>query len=232
MNRREQPLPQRGFHRPAGRSGLFSVGRHLASRPVVQSSLPAPKLDPRYWQIPMESQRLTEGRVRLRNEHTTKSELAHIRHGLSMVNYYILSMGTRVMQSRSWIPILPLAVALALQSTAPSAQEVIGKATAVKPQAEGTHAGTLSNGSSVYSKETVRTGDSGRADLLFQDSSNLSVGPKSSVRLDKFVYDPNKSTGTIAVEATRGSFRFVTGSQNKGGSYSIKTPYGTLGVRG
>jgi len=27
--------------------------------------------------------------------------------------------------------------------------------------------------------------------LRFHDNSNLSVGPKSSVRLDKFVYDPN-----------------------------------------
>ena len=79
-------------------------------------------------------------------------------------------------------------------------------------------------------RETVRTGNSGQADLQFHDKSNLSVGPKSSVRLDKFVYDPNKSTGTVAIQATRGSFRFVTGSQ--GGSYQIKSPYGTLGIRG
>ena len=31
--------------------------------------------------------------------------------------------------------------------------------------------------------------------------------------------------------ASRGAFRFVTGSQNKG-DYRVKTPYGTLGVRG
>jgi hypothetical protein len=43
----------------------------------------------------------------------------------------------------------------------------------------------------------------------------------------KFVYDPNKSGGAVAIQATRGSFRFVTGSQD--GSYEIKSPYGTLG---
>ena len=112
------------------------------------------------------------------------------------------------------------------------AQEAVGKATSVRPQAEGTHGGTrtLSGGADVYSRETVRTGDSGQADLQFHDKSNLSVGPKSSVRLDKFVYDTNKSTGTVAIQATRGTFRFVTGSQ--GGSYQIKSPYGTLGIRG
>ena len=117
-----------------------------------------------------------------------------------------------------------------LQSTTARTQEAIGSATSVKPQAEG-NTRTLSTGSSVYSKELVRTGDAGVADLRFHDNSNLSVGPKSSVRLDKFVYDPNKSAGGVAVEATRGSFRFVTGSQSRG-SYQVKTPYGTLGIRG
>ena len=135
------------------------------------------------------------------------------------------------MQSRNWVPALILAGLLALQSTAPNAQDAIGKATSIKPQADGSHGGTLSAGSSVYSKETVRTGGSGQADLRFHDSSNLSVGPNSSVRLDKFVYDPNKSASSVAVEATRGSFRFVTGSQGKG-NIQVKTPYGTLGVRG
>ena len=136
------------------------------------------------------------------------------------------------MRGTRWIAALIVAAPFALQATVTSAQEAIGKATSVRPQAQGTHGGnrTLAGGSEVYSKETVHTGDSGQADLRFLDSSNLNAGPKSTVRLDKFVYDPNKSAGAVAVQATRGSFRFVTGSQ--GGSYQIKTPYGTLGVRG
>jgi hypothetical protein len=137
------------------------------------------------------------------------------------------------MRGPLWISVLLLAASFALQSTASNGQD-IGSATSVKPQAEGTHEGstrTLSGGSSVYSRELIHTGDSGVADLRFHDNSNLSVGPKSSVRLDKFAYDPNKSSGSVAVEATRGSFRFVTGSQSRG-SYQVKTPYGTLGIRG
>jgi hypothetical protein len=136
------------------------------------------------------------------------------------------------MQSRNWIPLFVLGALLALPSTASNAQEAIGQATSVVPQAEGSHGGnrTLSGGASVYSQENIRTGDNGQADLQFRDKSNLSVGKKSSVRLDKFVYDPNKSAGTVAVQATRGSFRFVTGSQ--GNKATIKTPYGTLGIRG
>ena len=134
------------------------------------------------------------------------------------------------MQSRTWVPALLLGGLFALLSTASNAQEAIGKATSVQPQADA-NGRLLSGGADVHTQETVRTGEAGLADLKFKDNSNLSVGPKSSVRLDKFVYDPNKSAGTVAIQATRGSFRFVTGSQGKG-NYQVKTPYGTLGVRG
>jgi hypothetical protein len=139
------------------------------------------------------------------------------------------------MQGRFWISALLSAALIALQSFASNAQEAIGSTSSVKPQAEGTHeqvgTRTLSGGSSVYSKDLIHTGEAGVADLRFHDSTNLSVGPKSSIRLDKFIYDSNKSSGGVALEATRGSFRFITGSQSKG-SYQVKTPYGTLGIRG
>jgi hypothetical protein len=137
---------------------------------------------------------------------------------------------TNIGQRRKWALGLSVLGLLALQSAASHAQEAIGGATSVKPQAEA-NARALSGGGTVYSKELIHTGDAGVADLRFHDNSNLSVGPKSSVRLDKFVYDPNKSASSVAVEATRGSFRFVTGSQGAG-SYHVKTLYGTLGIRG
>ena len=135
------------------------------------------------------------------------------------------------MGSRILVPALALGFAFALQSTASHAQTRIGTANSVKPEASGSVAGTLSAGSGVHANETVRTGSSGQAGMRFIDESNLHVGPSSSVRLDKFVYDPNKGSGTVVIEGARGAFRFSTGSQNKG-DVKIKTPSGTLGIRG
>ena len=134
------------------------------------------------------------------------------------------------MQSRILMPAVVLAV-FALQSTASNAQSRIGSATSVQPEASGSVGGTMAVGSGVHSNETIKTGSSGQAGLRFNDQSNLSVGHSSQVRLDKFVYDPNKGTGSTAIEVTRGTFRFSTGAQGKG-EVKIKTPYGTLGVRG
>jgi hypothetical protein len=134
---------------------------------------------------------------------------------------------------RSIFALLSLVVA-ALQSTASNAETRIGVASSTRPNAEGVH-GTnsevLSAGSEVYASETVRTGNLGRADLVLLDNTNFSVGPASEVRLDKFVYDPTGSSGKVVVQATRGAFRFVTGSQDHR-AYQVGTPWGTLGVRG
>ena len=135
------------------------------------------------------------------------------------------------MESRILVPALALAFVFALQSTASNAQSRIGSATSVNPEASGSVGGTMSVGSGVHANETVKTGSSGQAGLRFNDQSNLSVGHSSQVRLDKFVYDPNKGTGSTVIEATRGTFRFSAGAQNTG-EVKIKTPYGMLGVRG
>jgi hypothetical protein len=112
-------------------------------------------------------------------------------------------------------------------------QEAIGSAISITPQAEGSHGGkhTLATGSNVYHQDDIETGVIGIAGLRFHDNSDLKVGPKSRVKLDKFIYDPNRSAGSVAIEAAKGSFRFSTGSQTEG-SYQVKTPYGTLGIRG
>src|SRR6516225_11430242 len=132
------------------------------------------------------------------------------------------------MESRILVPALALAFVFALQSTASNAQSRIGSATSVNPEASGSVGGTMSVGSGVHANETVKTGSSGQAGLQFHDQSKLSVGHSSQVRLDKFVYDPNKGTGSSAIEVTKGTFRFSTGAQ--GGQLKVKTPYGTLGT--
>jgi len=135
------------------------------------------------------------------------------------------------MYSYKWTAAFAVAALLALQPTASNAQSRIGSAKSVKPEASGSVAGTLSSGSSVHANETIKTGSAGQAGLGFVDNTNLHVGPSSSVRLDKFVYDPNKGTSSVVIDATKGAFRFSTGAQGKG-DYKVKTPYGTLGVRG
>lgn len=90
----------------------------------------------------------------------------------------------------------------------------------------------LARGNSVYQNQTVRTGADSVAQLLFSDQTTLSIGQRSEVTLDRYVYDPaNRSGGGASVAMTRGALRFVSGSQDPR-NYQVRTPVATIGVRG
>jgi len=127
-----------------------------------------------------------------------------------------------------------VALTSALQADPAAAEPKIGVASAARNQVQGIIGGgtrTLSAGSEIFSNEVVRTGDDSLAQLLFLDATSLSVGARSEVKLDRFVYNPERKTGNVVVEASRGAFRFVSGSQAPT-NYTIKTPLATIGVRG
>src|ERR1700694_6015451 len=146
-----------------------------------------------------------------------------------------VKMNLRKRFSRLACAASPLAISLCctLASSPALSAPKIGVAAAVKNDVRAGAGGTrtLSVGSDLNANEHVRTGADSNAQLLFLDQTNLNVGPNSEVTLDRFVYDPNSGVGNVVLNASKGAFRFVSGSQ-KPASYLIKTPVATVGVRG
>jgi len=115
-----------------------------------------------------------------------------------------------------------------------AAQEHIGSAASARNDVTrelAGAAGPLAEGDSVYRNETVRTGEDSTAKLIFLDSTNLGVGPVSSVKLDKFVYVGESNGQRMTVNLAKGVFRFTTGALDKK-AYEISTPTAVIGVRG
>jgi hypothetical protein len=114
------------------------------------------------------------------------------------------------------------------------AQSRIGIAAQVKNQVDATLSGqtrTLGLGNNVFAGERIRTGQASNAQLTFLDQTNLTIGSQSDVVLDRFVFDPNRGVGNVALSATQGALRFISGAQNPN-SYRINTPAATITVRG
>ena len=133
--------------------------------------------------------------------------------------------------SRTIAAALVLALCAAPALAQPAAN--IGVAATVIDKMQGSAGGerTIGQGDKVYKDEVVQTGELGKGQLLFLDETTLTVGPNSRVTLDRFVYDPSRGTGTVTLTAVRGVFRFVSGSLPSQ-AYEIKTPAGSIGVRG
>src|SRR5271170_1442705 len=130
--------------------------------------------------------------------------------------------------------IAAVALLAAIYATAVFAQSPIGDASSVQNDVQGSlnrKPLSIATGGSVFQNEHVRTGEASQAELVFLDNTGLSVGPTSEATLDRFVYNPDRGTGRVEIEANRGVFRFVTGTQDKK-DYEVVTPSGTIHVKG
>jgi hypothetical protein len=75
--------------------------------------------------------------------------------------------------------------------------------------------GPVGVGDPVFPNEIVRTGEDSATKLVFRDSTNLALGPKARVVLDRFVFDPSQPSEGLGVTLAKGVFRFTTGSLKK-----------------
>ena len=108
--------------------------------------------------------------------------------------------------------------------------EPIGTVTAIEGSATsevGGRPSPLSVGDAVRLNETVRTDAAGKVKVRFVDGTDLSIGPSSSVTLDRFVWG-NSDSSTV-ISPSRGTFFIRT---PRSGEYEIRTPSATIGTRG
>src|SRR3546814_17607007 len=81
-------------------------------------------------------------------------------------------------------------------------------------------------------EERIVTTSVGQTQVLFVDQSSLTVGPNAEVVIDRFVYDPDRTTGELVVSVTKGVLRFVGGKIRASKGATLRTPTATLGISG
>ncbi len=89
----------------------------------------------------------------------------------------------------------------------------------------------LATGDAVRQNEVIEASPTARSELKLDDETKLALGPGARLVLDRFVYDPDKKSGNIAIDLAKGAFRFMTGVASKP-SYVIRVPAAAITVRG
>lgn len=85
----------------------------------------------------------------------------------------------------------------------------------------------------IFDIDKVVTSDSGRAQFSMVDGGLLSVKPNSEVLISTYKYDPSSKQGSAVIELVKGGLRSISGQIKKhGGDYEVKTPVGSIGIRG
>ena len=85
----------------------------------------------------------------------------------------------------------------------------------------------------VESYDTIKT-KNGRTAIEFLDETRVDVTENSKLVIDEFIYDPNTSTGSLALKASFGTVRYASGqiAKNSRQNVKIRTPTAVVGVRG
>ena len=122
-----------------------------------------------------------------------------------------------------------LLLAFPAMAAAPAGEAVLVKPAATS-QIEGAVA-TMSSGDDIFMGQQVVTGAKGNVQIVFHDDTHLVVGPGSTLVISEYLVRNDQSASKFVIDALGGTFRFVTGNSPKS-AYEIKTPTGTIGVRG
>lgn len=130
--------------------------------------------------------------------------------------------------------VLSLVACLCLLAPSAALAAASGIAKGVDPDASaktGSNTRTLVVGADIFMGDVVKTGPAGQVQIKFSDNTELVVGPRSSLTIEDYLLREDGSAGKLVVNTLAGTFRFVTGNAPKD-RYLIKTPTGTIGVRG
>jgi hypothetical protein len=89
-------------------------------------------------------------------------------------------------------------------------------------------------GDAVFASDTLQTGADGSLGVTLKDDTRLSLGPRTEVRVERYVYAPDKGALGMVLSFVRGVAAYVSGHMAKLAPDAIRleTPAAIVGVRG
>lgn len=89
-------------------------------------------------------------------------------------------------------------------------------------------------GTPIQTGNVLRTDSNASMGVTFKDNTVMSFGPDTEMTVDEFVYAPNKGNLKLGASLAKGTLAYLSGAiaKIKPDAVSVKTPTGTIGVRG
>jgi hypothetical protein len=89
-------------------------------------------------------------------------------------------------------------------------------------------------GQAVVLGAVLRTGAQGSMGVTLSDNTVMSFGPNSEFTLDEYEFEPAREELRLSARISRGTLNFISGviAKLKPEAVELKTPTGTIGVRG
>jgi len=119
-----------------------------------------------------------------------------------------------------------------------TASVVAGKTLLAKGQVNAINTTTddsrvLRRRSNIFSVENIVTGANSKAQFSMSDGGLITLKENTKISINNYVFNKESQQGSATLEIISGGLRSISGLIKKsGGDYQIKTPVGSIGIRG
>ncbi|MDX2369877.1 MAG: FecR family protein [Colwellia sp.] len=87
--------------------------------------------------------------------------------------------------------------------------------------------------SEIFSVDNIITGDKSKAQFSMSDGGLITLKANTEIKISNYQFDQDSKQGSATLEVISGGLRSISGLIKKsGGDYQVKTPVGSIGIRG
>ena len=106
-----------------------------------------------------------------------------------------------------------------------------GNVKAINPETNDSR--SLKRRSKIMSVEHITTGENSKAQFSMSDGGLITLKENTEINVSHYVFDKETQKGSATLEVISGGLRSISGLIKKtGGDYQVKTPVGSIGIRG
>lgn len=91
----------------------------------------------------------------------------------------------------------------------------------------------LKRRSEIFNVDSITTGDKSKAQFSMSDGGLITLKANTEILISEYKFNPEVGEASATLEVVNGGLRSISGLIKKsGGDYQIKTPVGSIGIRG
>jgi len=118
-------------------------------------------------------------------------------------------------------------------NTTAAGKTILARGAVVATDATSDQQRSLKRRDTVYGVDRITTGEKSKAQFSMSDGGLIALKENSVLNIANYDFDTVTQQGSASIELIKGGLRSISGVIKKnGGSYNVKTPVGSIGIRG
>ena len=126
-----------------------------------------------------------------------------------------------------------LCVSFYTQASEPAGKTILARGSVLAVDGDSELQRKLQRRDTVFGVDRITTGEKSKAQFSMSDGGLIALKENSELNIAHYEFDSNAQQGSASIELLKGGLRSISGVIKKnGGSYNVKTPVGSIGIRG